>query len=132
MIDLPENVHDLLEDGTERFGKTSKPMDKLWWKFATKFQPTNFSWITLDVSTNHIATDTSNAIYYENNSEFRTELLKYIEAYFSDELIRHYREGRLTEIKIVLGSRTPSGDDLNEDMGDDFEPNYGQISRKDI
>lgn len=126
MIDLPENIYDLLEEANEKFAGLLDRNSQIDWDLIEKSQPSNFSWVTVDVSRGHIATDTSTGIAYQDNSEFKDELLKLLDSYFSDEIISLYREGSLTELKLIIGSVTADGRDLNEDLGEDYKPNYKQ------
>ncbi|MFZ2125269.1 MAG: hypothetical protein WA087_03690 [Candidatus Saccharimonadales bacterium] len=113
MIDLPEDIYDLIEDANLRFDEVSNKVEKSW-EYIQNKQPNNFSWITFDVSNTGVATDMSTGMIYKDNSDFKNELHKYIDAFFSDEIINHYRSSRLKEINIILGAQTHNGENLND------------------
>ncbi len=115
MIDLPENISDLFEESITNYYKVCKRVDDMIGRIEN-CQPDGFSWVTIDVSDNGLAMDWNTGISYDNNTEFRVEIKKFIDAFMSDELLNHYRYGRLSEISIVLGSRSPAGEDLNIDF----------------
>jgi hypothetical protein len=125
MIDLPENIYDLIDEANSAFDKNSNKVEDSW-NFITKKQPANFSWITFDVTNVSIATDFSTGMIYKDNSEFRDELHKYIDAFFCDEVVDHYRAGRLTEISIMLGAQKHNGENLNDELGLNDTPNNEQ------
>lgn len=129
MIDLPNDIHDLIEAANDEFEKQCNTVEDAYNHIAHK-QPEYFSWITFDVCYVAIATDFSTGLNYENNDDFRNELHKYIDAYFSDEILTHFRNGLLTDITVHIGPQKAQ-ENINEEMGLDPFPAVSK-KRKEI
>lgn len=118
-------VSELLTEGIARLDYGELEYD------IEKNQPENVSWIVVDAEFAKYCTDEYTVIEYSNAKSMQAELLKFIKAVMTPELLEHIRSGTIRNLTLRIGPRALSGVDLNEQNGIELtDSNLGKTSEK--
>ena len=106
-----DEVVDLFENGLERFGAELK------FDLYEEPHPDKVNWLIVDASLKSYATDTSIAFYYKDAQAMQDEIIRFIKAVWTPQLLELVRSGEIKNLTLRVGPDTLSGTDLNEENG---------------
>lgn len=80
-----------------------------------KDQPKHFSWVSLDLEFQKYCQDHIGTIGYTDAQDMQIQLLRWVKAIVTPELLDYVRSGEIRQLTVRIGPHTLSGSNLNED-----------------